>query len=151
MDKVIGGWQLNGVVTTGSGTPYSVTFSPNQVGWIGNRANVVSYAQATPSNRSIDQWFSPAAFSVPQPFTYGTSARNPLWGPGLFSWDMGIFKSITIRERIRSTFRAEAFNATNHASFSNPAANLSVPSTAGRITSTSVAARTIQFGLRVDF
>jgi hypothetical protein len=150
-DKLIGGWQLNGVVTTGSGTPYSVTFSPNQVGWIGNRANVIGYSQATPSNRSIDQWFNPAAFSIPQPFTYGTSARNPLWGPGLCTWDSGLFKSFTIRERIRSTFRAEAFNTTNHTSFSNPATNLSIPSTVGRITGTSVAALTIQFGLRVDF
>jgi len=71
-------------------------------------------------------------------------------GTGAIRWDTGLFKSFTIRERIRSTFRAEAFNTTNHTSFSNPATNLSIPSTVGRITGTSVAARTIQFGLRVD-
>jgi hypothetical protein len=150
-DRLIGGWQLNGIVTAGSGAPYSVTFTPTQIGWIGNRANVSSYGAATPSNRSIDQWFNPAAFSIPAPFTYGTSARNALFGPGLFSWDAGVFKAIRITERVRSTFRAELFNATNHTSFGLPATNLSVPASVGRITSTSVAARTVQFGLRLDF
>jgi hypothetical protein len=112
---------------------------------------VSSYSAATPSNRSIDQWFNPAAFSIPAPFTYGTSARNALFGPGLFSWDAGVFKAIRITERVRSTFRAELFNATNHTSFGLPATNLSVPASVGRITSTSVAARTVQFGLRLDF
>jgi len=143
--QLIGGWQLNGVVTTGSGTPYSVTFSPNQVGWIGNRANVIGYSQATPSNRSTING------SIPRHFrSHSRSPTEPRpaipWGPGLFSWDTGLFKSFTIRERIRSTFRAEAFNTTNHTSFSNPATNLSIPSTVGSITGTSVAARTIQFG-----
>ncbi len=106
---------------------------------------------ATPANRSIDQWFSTAAFSIPQPFTSGTSARNALFGPGLFSWDAGIVKAIPTTERIRTTFRAELFNATNHTSLGLPATNLSVPATVGRITGTSAGARTVQFGMRVDF
>ena len=150
-EKVIGGWQLNGIMTIGGGLPYSVNFDPNQLGWIGNRANVISYSQANPSNRSIDEWFNPAAFAIPQPFTFGNSARNALWGPGLFTWDAGIFKSTPISEKIRSTFRVELFNATNHPNFTNPASDLSDPSSVGQITSTSVPARTVQFGLRLDF
>ena len=33
--------------------------------------------------RSADMWFNTAAFTTPAPFTFGTAARNSVWGPGL--------------------------------------------------------------------
>jgi hypothetical protein len=45
----------------------------------------------------------------------------------------------------------EFFNLPNRANFSAPASNISVPAAAGRITGTATAARTIQFGLRLDY
>jgi hypothetical protein len=152
MDKVVGGWQIAGIVTLGSGAPYSVSFTPTLLGWLASRADVVgSYAAATPSDRSIDRWFAPEAFKTPGAFTFGNSARNALFGPGLVAWDSGIFKNIAITERVRSSFRVEFFNLPNHANFSNPASNISVPGAVGRITATATAARTIQFGLRLDY
>jgi hypothetical protein len=47
-------------------------------------------------------------------------------------------------------FRSEFFNMPNHANFNNPATNISVPSTVGRITSAGDP-RQIQFGLKVLF
>jgi hypothetical protein len=147
---VLGGWQLATITQLRSGTPYSVTFSSNQPGWIANRANVVS-SDFYPSNQSIAGWFNPSAFSVPPVYTYGNSARNMLWGPGQVIIDMSVLKDIAIYERVKLQFRAEAFNMPNHPSFSNPAANISVPTTVGKITNTSVASRAIQFGLKLLF
>ena len=48
---------------------------------------------ATPDNRSIDRWFAPEAFKTPQPFTFGNTARNALFGPGLVAWDSGILRT----------------------------------------------------------
>ena len=147
---LFGGWQLATITQLRSGTPFSVTFSPTQPGWIANRANVVSNS-FYPDTQSIGGWFNPSAFAIPTVYTFGNSARNMLWGPGQVVVDMSVLKDIPIRERVKVQFRAEAFNLPNHPSFNNPAANISVPGTVGRVTSTSVANRALQFGLKVLF
>jgi hypothetical protein len=148
-NALFGGWQLAGIVTFGTGEPYSVTFNSTTVGWPSNRADIVG--DPSVANRSVDRWFNPAAFAVPQPFHFGTSARNSLFGPGFFRWDNGVFKNTKLTERLNLEFRAEFFNMTNHPSFDVPASNISVPSQVGRITATTSTARDIQFGLRLSF
>jgi hypothetical protein len=118
------------------------------VGWPSSRADIVGN---TSGAGNIAQWFNPAAFAVPAPFTYGNSARNFLFGPGIINWDQSLSKNTRIGERTNLEFRAEFFNIMNHANFDLPASNISVPSTVGRITSTSNAPRAIQFGARLSF
>jgi len=48
-------------------------------------------------------------------------------------------------------FRAEAFNLTNTPSFSNPGQNRGSASDFGKITSTRINPRIMQFALRVNF
>ena len=43
------------------------------------------------------------------------SGYDRLRGPGLFNWDMSLFKNISIKERARMQLRLEAFNVFNHA------------------------------------
>lgn len=148
-DKIVGGWQVAGVTTLATGTPYSVTHTSRTLGWPSGRADIVG--DPDPGDRTIERWFNPGAFAVPAPFTYGNSARNMLFGPGLSTWDVGVFKSTRITERIDTQFRAEFFNIANHANFGNPGTDITVPSAVGRITSTSTDPRTIQFGLRLLF
>ncbi|MFO0284506.1 MAG: hypothetical protein ACK532_21620, partial [Acidobacteriota bacterium] len=152
MNQVVGGWQLSGIISMGAGQPHSVNFTATQLGWLSSRANIVnSYDAAKPSTRSVDRWFAPEAFAIPAPFTFGNSARNSLFGPGLFAWDAAVFKNTQITERLRASFRAEFFNMLNRANFGNPGTNISVPATVGRITSTVTDPRTIQFGLRLEY
>lgn len=148
-NTLLGGWQLAGILSFGTGEPYSVTFTPNVTGWAASRADIVG--NPTPSNRSIAQWFNPAAYVVPQVFTFGNSARNSLFGPNLFRWDNGFIKNTRITERLNLEFRAEFFNILNHPSFDVPASNISVPSQVGRVTGTVSTARDVQFGMRLSF
>ncbi len=151
-EKLVGGWRVTGILSTGTGSPYSVNFTATQLGWLSSRANVVNgYGAAVPSNRSVDRWFDPAAFAIPAPFTFGNGARNALFGPGVASWDAAIFKNFSITERLRASLRTEFFNMLNRANFGNPANNISVPANVGRIASTITDPRTVQFGLRLDF
>ncbi|MDQ6678358.1 MAG: TonB-dependent receptor, partial [Acidobacteriota bacterium] len=147
-DRVLGGWQLAGISSLGTGQPFSVTFTSSTVGWPSSRADIVG-SPAGAGN--IYQWFNPAAFAVPAPYTYGNSARNFLFGPGIINWDQSLYKNTRIGERANLEFRAEFFNVMNHANFDIPASNISVPSTIGRITSTSNSPRAIQFGARLSF
>ena len=55
------------------------------------------------------------------------SGRNIYSGPGLFSLNGSISRRIDLTERYRLDVRAEAFNLTNTAQFSNP--NTSMTST----------------------
>ena len=150
-EKIVSGWQVAGILTVGTGQPYSVSFTPTLQGWLAGRADYANPAAVVPDDPSINQWFNPAAFSVPQPFTFGNTARNAFFGPNIVAWDGAIFKNTMITERLNSSLRFEFFNLPNRANFGNPQANISVPATVGQITGTSTAARTIQFGLRLEF
>jgi hypothetical protein len=148
-DKILGGWQLAGLASFGTGQPYSVTYTSRTLGWPSGRADVVG--DPDPADGSIDRWFDPAAFAVPAPFTYGNSARNMLFGPSYFNWDAALFKRTPINDRFTLEFRAEFFNILNHPSFGLPASDITTPATVGRITSTANEPRNIQFGVRLSF
>ena len=54
-------------------------------------------------------------------------------------------------ERLRGELRTEFFNLFNWANFNNPGNNVLVPSTFGRVTSTSSGPRVIQFAFKLNF
>ncbi|MEZ5402033.1 MAG: carboxypeptidase regulatory-like domain-containing protein [Bryobacteraceae bacterium] len=148
--KLIGGWAVAGIVQFRSGVPFSVGFTPTQAGWYANRADVAS-SDFYPSSQSINGWFNASAFAIPQPFTFGNSARNMLFGPGQKIIDISFIKDTRFAEKYNLQFRAEFFNFPNTPSFSNPSANISFPAQVGLIRGTTVSARAIQFGLKFLF
>ena len=96
--------------------------------------------------------------------TYGTLPRNFLRGPGYVNFDIAISKTTAITERLKLEFRAEFFNAFNHANFLNPNVINDYQGTYssggqgtnpnstlfGQVTSTADP-RIIQFALRLSF
>ena len=62
--------------------------------------------------------FRTDVFAVPVKGTWGNSARYILRGPGVNNWDLSAIKEFPIHEQIRLQFRAEGYNAFNHAQFS---------------------------------
>jgi len=82
-------------------------------------------------------------------FTFGTLGRNALRGPGINNWDLSLMKHIKVTESKYVEFRAEFFNAFNHAQFLNPD-NQGTDSTFGQI-SFDRGQRNIQFGLKFYF
>lgn len=147
-NAVLGNWETSGIVTLQSGLPYSVTFDSSVQGWTSSRADIVGNPHV--SNRGLQQWFNPAAFGLPAPYTYGNSGANAFFGPGYNDWDLGVFKNFILPEKVRLQFRTEFFNAINHPAFSNPISDISSPSVA-TVNSTSNSPRVIQFALRADF
>ena len=70
-------------------------------------------------------------------------------GPASYNLDSSLFKVIPIHEKLKLQFRAELFNALNHANLGNPVANIA-SATVGQILSAS-SPRIMQFGLRLAF
>lgn len=157
---VLGGWQLNGISTFMSGTPFTVYDStdvslqgsaPEISGFSSNRPDVVGNPNNGP--RTPQEWFNTAAFQQLNPTTqagqFGNEGRNIVQGPGLQEWDFSAFKNIPIRESKSLQFRAEFFNIFNHANFRLPDNDISSP-TFGEI-SESLPGRQVQLALKFYF
>ena len=104
----------------------------------------------------LDDWspeggyLNPLAFQQPADGTFGNLGRNAIYGPGYWNVDFSIFKRFEIAGSSSLEFRAEAFNLLNSVYFGLPSTAVDT-ATGGRITSTSNAARQLQFGLKYLF
>jgi hypothetical protein len=67
---------------------------------------------------------NPAAFSIPEPGTFGDLSRNALRGPIFRQFDLILSKKFKIRETVNIQFRTEIFNLFNTTNFANPSATL---------------------------
>ena len=150
VNSTLGGWDINGIISFSSGTPYTLTVS----GDIANTGNTFVHpnlvGNPTPANRSPSQWLNPSAFSAPPAFTFGTFPRNALRTDGYQNLDLSVFKTFTIYRESSLQFRAEAFNATNTAIFAAPGNTVGTP-TFGVVSSTSNTPRQLQFALKFQF
>ncbi|MBT9332975.1 TonB-dependent receptor [Paracidobacterium acidisoli] len=154
LDEALGGWQATATFVAQTGNPFTPTISgPNNSYSQGLNSywlpNVVS--SPTPKNRSIKQWYDPAAFSLPAAATYGDAGRNSLRAPGLSELNGSLGKTFAIPfESVHLEIRGDANNVLNHASFSAPDTNVNDPG-AGVITSTTSKARILQLSARFSF
>lgn len=150
---VLGGWQLNGIMTLAAGTPFTVTSGRDTMFSFSNSRANVSGDPTLPTNRSqaetIAMYFDPTAFSIPANRTYGNTPRNFLIGPGSRNVDLSVFRTFAIQQNFKVQFRVEAFNAFNFVNLGNPRANIG----AGRlgVIDTAGDARVMQLGLRMTF
>jgi len=154
---VLGGWQLNSIVTVHSGLPYNIVQNGNNQNYPGLRVNLVGNPKLShPTVGPYGQYFDPAAFALPtctppSPDCPGDLGRNAYHGPGFFDWDASLFKDFPIKERVSLQFRFEVFNVTNTPSFANPNSDFTQKATFGKITSTYSSPRQLQFALKLNF
>jgi len=90
---------------------------------------------------------------------FGNNGRNSLVGPGLFDLDFSVFKNNyipRISESFNVQFRAELFNALNHANFQQPLCCTEtfttsgvLQSNVGQLSQTATDNREIQLSLKV--
>ena len=153
LDYAVGGWQVNGVSVYRTGFPLSITQSQNlngAYGFAGQRPNATGVSPVTSGNLHdrLNGYINPAAFSTAPQFTFGNLGRIlGMRGPGQANWDLSLFKTVSIYERLKAQFRLEALNAMNTPLFGGP--NTSFGTSAfGRITAQSNTARQLQLGLR---
>jgi hypothetical protein len=166
---LLGNWQLNGITTAMSNTPFTVYdssnpseqgSSPEISGFFSSRPNLVGNpstgmcpasgsAPAAPV-RTVQCWFNTSAFQQAPPGQFGNVGRNTLDGPPFQQWDFSVFKNIPIREGKSLQFRTELFNFFNHPNFRLPNNDINSPSTFGRITEAQPG-RLVQLALRFLF
>jgi hypothetical protein len=167
--KILGGWQVNGISTFMTGTPFTVYDStgvsaqggaPEISGFPSDRPNLVGDpTQGTCPNGAHtgtpDCWYNPAAFQQLDPTTqigqFGNAGRNIVQGPGYQQWDFSALKNFRFSESATLQFRTELFNIFNHANFGIPVNDLNTPSSTTGSIQTSQPGRLVQFALKFLF
>jgi hypothetical protein len=136
--QAFGGWQLNGIVTLMSGTPFTV-FDSNDVSAQGSAPEITGFSAqrpdlvGNPNNgpHSVNAWLNAGAFRQLDPVLdagqFGTAGRNIAIGPRYLDWDFGVLKNIKVAESMSFQFRAELFNILNHPNFRLPDSDISSP------------------------
>ena len=148
LGAVVGGWQLAGITTLTTGRPFSLSLQtgvnngapswPNRIG------------SGVLDNPTVDLWFNPADFAAPLANTYGDAGRGILYGPGHMNFDTSLSKRVGLGGGSNIEFRWDVFNLFNHPGFGFPNSAIGNPN-AGRITSTVVDNRSMQFALKINF
>ena len=155
--RALGNWQMNGIFSAATGTPFTVYDSsdpslqgqsPEISGFVGDRPNLVGNPNNGPKTAS--EWFNTQAFQQnTQLGTFGNAGRNIVQAAGLSQWDCALFKSFRLAESATLQLRAEFFNMLNRVNFGVPNDDISSP-TFGQV-QTAAPPRQIQFALKLLF
>jgi hypothetical protein len=162
VDKLVGGWGVDGVTIFQSGFPLVFSNSdPNYATLFGagSRPNFITgCSKSAPSGgrARLNEWFNTACFAAPADFTFGNEPRTDptLRGDGVKNFDFSVFKRTKFGpdEKLGLEFRTEFFNLFNRTQFAPPNTSLG-SATFGQVTSMypGTNPRLIQFGLRFLF
>jgi hypothetical protein len=157
--RLVSGWRLSGITRFSTGLPVTLveTDDNSLLGTAG--AGAISLPIDTPDYtsgslqfsdpRSGRPYFNNSLFSPEQLGSLGNSRRRFFSGPGINNWDMALLKDTLIREGMNLEFRAELFNAFNHAQFLTPDGNVN-STTFGFVTAANPG-RIMQLSLKLLF
>jgi len=160
--KILGPWQIDGVLRWMSGTPVTLTADPTLCNCPGNTPTASTVV--TGLNTSFIPvptlfGFFPVpyqslnfAYTQPPAGTLGNLARNSVRGDGFANYDVSLHRSFVIGEQSRIEFRGEAFNIANTPHFANPITNVNSANFGQSISTLNYAPeRRLQLALRILF
>jgi hypothetical protein len=150
LNQIIGGWDINGILTLSAGKPFTI-YAPGDWANVDGSAyaQVVGNPNLSGGQQSVNEYFNTAAFALPPVGQFGNAGRNIVIGPGIANLDLALMKNFLITETKTIEFRAESFNLLNHPSFYNPGNVVASPGF-GVITGARDP-RILQFALKLRF
>jgi hypothetical protein len=133
LPQALGGWNISGIFTARTGTPFSVfdytydltsyavprlipstPITQFQTGTPVNVGPNLYNALTIPAPANIGPLNPTLGISDYGPFPASMMARNSLRGPGAWNVDAAVQKDFKLTERFGLVFRAEAFDLFNH-------------------------------------
>jgi len=149
--QVFKNWQVNGIGSWLSGTPFTIGGDNGLLQQQGGTQTINVIGTAKPGFGEAgpnEQWYDPAVFAQPGN-AWGNSGRNAFRGPSNWNLDASLFRTIPFGH-YRAEIRAESQNVFNHAQWGNPVTGFTDPNFM-RIRTLARAPRTIQLGVRFAF
>jgi hypothetical protein len=160
---VLGGWQATSILTLRTGAPLTFTDGAGSVS-VNASGNTQTPDQIAPISvlhgiNTGNPWFDRSSFAITTPGQFGSLGRNVWSGPGQFRLDSGISRWVNLNERWKMQIRADSYNVTNTAFFSNPNTDRNstnfgyVQGTVGSGAGVNgfAAARSVQLALKIQF
>jgi hypothetical protein len=151
-----GNWRFSGNIAAQTGTPFTAKVQGNSLlntgggGAFATRANQTCDPNLPSGQQTVLNFFNTSCFTVPSG-EFGDAARNTIIGPGMFTWNAQLAKTIPFgRDRNRRIdVRLEITNLTNTPHFTGLSTVVG-SSTFGQITSAG-GNRTMDIMTRVNF
>jgi hypothetical protein len=156
----LSGWSVSGITVVQSGTPAVLNYNgADTLGLGGGTSNRPDQVAAVSYPHKRVAWFNTASFANPTaPWVndfgginqgFGTAGKDAIVGPGLYNWNLALFKRIPITEGTNIQLRFESFNTFNRAQFQNLDTGTN-DGNFGQVTS-AYDARTLQLGAKFNF
>ena len=142
VDRLIGGFSLNGTFTWEDGLPWTPSYDNSGqdndiIGFLnrsGSGGFSTSVGRFNPVTHKVP-FFTPSPYILQPPGqanstfgpfarplvgTFGNIGRDSFLGPGYIDTDLSISKSVPLREQVNLLFRADFFNLFNHVNLGQP-------------------------------
>ena len=146
---LLGGWQVSSITLLQAGQPLRIKTSTDVLGsGVTNSANVTCPSVRT--FKSVSKWFDTNCFATPMALTLGNAKQGIVRGPGFYNSDFSLSKSVDLREGMKISVQADAFNLANTPHYSNPDTTFG-HSNFGVVGGTNGAPRQIQLGTHFTF
>lgn len=114
-NDIIGGWELQTVISLQTGEPRTVVANVGVSNADGeNRPDSLPGVSWVPKNQGPLNWINPAAFTTATAGTFGDVGRNTITAAGIISVDLSLFKNFNVWREAKVQFRSEFFNLVNH-------------------------------------
>lgn len=159
VDKLVSHWQVSFIASYQTGRPQTM-YTANALGsYLFNPVEYPNRVQGQPAvnpgsftNPYTQRYYNPAAFSVPDAFTFGDNGRTNLdiRGPHYYNEDINIYKDTYFGEGKYVRFQATAGNIFNRVDFC-PADSTITDASFGVTSTQCNIPRRIQLGLQIFF
>lgn len=150
---LLGGWNVNSIVTLQSGMPFAIAQATNFNAFAGfgtQRPMISGNANLPADQRTVARFINTNAFSITPQFKLGNASRDPARGSAYRDLDVGLTKNTQLTERLMVELRGEVFNTTNTPAFAQPNATVGVANF-GSITATTADPRVVQAAAKLHF
>jgi hypothetical protein len=155
---LLGGWNISGIFRYESGRPLRIDMANDMGGLLfntekrPNRTGTGAVADIDDFDPLTDNYFNRAGWSDPGPLTFGNAPRadGTVRGFKVFNEDLTVAKNIPLKGDLRMRFQASVGNLFNRTLFCAPNQNFSSPAF-GTVSTQCNQARSVQFGLRLDY
>jgi hypothetical protein len=120
---ILGDWQVNGIYSAVSGTPFTITANGTELNMPGTpqTADLNGEYKIIGDHGGAGKFFDTEPFSQPTGVRLGNTGRNQFRGPGYQNVDFSIFRAFPVGSGDkRLEFRTEFFNLTNTPKWQNP-------------------------------
>lgn len=166
LDEAVGGWKVAVTGIVYAGFPTTITSSVNNAGVGSSQQRMIKYRSLRRVNKDVFHWFGTdasaqpcttpgvdngiCAYGVPADGVISPQRPSTERSPGFQQYDTSAFKDFHITEAQNVSFRLDASNVFNIASYGNPDSTAQ-STTFGRISATRSQPRQLQFSAKYTF